>query len=93
MPFNASVRRGWQTWILVFVMLAIYWILVLPQVDLDPATPANVETLFFAVFAISMLFVASDKSATVVRNFVPGMTPVAQAPPALFAARVAPLRI
>lgn len=39
-------------WLLVVVMLTILWILVAPNVDLDPAPPLNLEAFFFFVMAI-----------------------------------------
>jgi hypothetical protein len=36
-------------------MLAIFWILIVPNVDLDPAPPLNLEAFFFAVIAIGII--------------------------------------
>jgi hypothetical protein len=47
-------------------MIAILWILVAPNVDLDPATPLNLEVFFFLVIAI--YFVLDIREY--VRNFL-----------------------
>ena len=41
-------------------MLTILWVLVLPNVDLDPAPPLNLEVVLFAVFAICAALVVSN---------------------------------
>lgn len=62
MPSNACVRRGWQTWLLLLIVLTIFWVLVLPEVDLDPAPPLNLEAFFLAVIAtITILLSAREK--------------------------------
>ncbi|ABF42991.1 hypothetical protein Acid345_3991 [Candidatus Koribacter versatilis Ellin345] len=87
------MRSGWQRWVLLIVMFAIYWILVMPQVDLDPATPLNLEAFFFAVVAISVLLGSNDLYDLPFRKVIHGLLPFAQAPPVEVAAWVAPLRV
>lgn len=93
LSFNASMRRGWKTWVLVLAMFAIYWILVMPQVDLDPATPLNLEVLFFAVIALSVLLGSNEAGNSPQGKFSDDLDPVAPAPPSLLVARIAELRV
>ncbi len=74
-------------------MLAIYWILVVPQVDLDPAPPLNLEVFFFAIVAISVLLGVHELGRLQFRKLMQGVIPLAQAPPMLFAAGLSPLRL
>jgi hypothetical protein len=49
------MRERWKIQLLAILMIAILWILIVPNVDLDPATPMNIEALFFVVMAICLI--------------------------------------
>lgn len=78
--------------VLVIVMLAIFWILVAPQVDLDPATPLNLETIFFAVVAISIMLEVQAFASRHQAQRDAGMLPLSCAPPMMRIVQIAPLR-
>jgi hypothetical protein len=54
---------------LVGILLAIIWILIVPNVDLDPATPLNMEGILFALVAICLMLGASPLGVEVVQRF------------------------
>lgn len=60
------MRREWKIRLLAILMIAILWILIAPNVDLDPATPLNLEVFFFLLIAI--YFVLDIREY--VRNFL-----------------------
>ncbi|HEY3928067.1 MAG TPA: hypothetical protein VGL89_06820 [Candidatus Koribacter sp.] len=86
------MRRGWQTWLLIALILAIYWILVAPNVDLDPATPLNVEALFFALVAICIMLDARAILSGVVGSLSPLLLHLPPPYGASHTAQIAPLR-
>lgn len=88
----SAVRCGWKTWVLVIATLAMLWILVAPQVDLDPATPLNLDAFFFAVLAISILLYVGAFLHAGEGKRLAGVLPHSCAPPVMLISQVAPLR-
>jgi hypothetical protein len=86
------MRRRWQTVLLAILMVAILWILIAPNADLDPARPLSLEAFFFVMVAICFL---RDK-----REYLRGLLQCVEARPldglsrgGLFSATyIAPLR-
>jgi hypothetical protein len=50
------MRERWKIQLLAILLVAILWILIVPNVDLDPAPPMNIEALFFIVVAICLIY-------------------------------------
>lgn len=62
------MRREWKIRLLAILMIAILWILVVPNVDLDPAPPLNLEVLFFLVVAICFVLDIREYLRDFLRN-------------------------
>jgi hypothetical protein len=56
---------------LLVVTCAIFWIVIAPQVDLDPATPLNIEALFFAIVALALFLTVSSSGTLNSRRLAP----------------------
>ncbi len=86
------MRRGWKYRLLALLLLAILWILVVPNADLDPATPLSLEVLFFVAVAISFIADTHAILRSLLRNLMPMPHLLSLPGSASLTARIAPLR-
>jgi len=77
---------------LIALILAIYWILIVPNVDLDPAPPLNLEMLFFALVAICILLDARESLSGRVGDLSPLFLHLPPPPGGCKSSQSAPLR-
>ena len=92
LSFNSSVQRSWKIWLLVFVMLTIAWILIVPNADLDPCPPLNLEIFYFAVLALCILLDCGTLLQVVWHGLFPRTVCRQILIPSALVSRIAPLR-